>query len=47
MNISSTLMLAIGIAAFTLFVAVFVVTALITRRNRRVVRRYAEKSSGQ
>ena len=47
MHISSTLMLIIASIAATLFVGVFVVAALITRRNRRIIREMIRKREKQ
>ena len=45
MKISATLMLTIGLIAALLFVAVFIVSLILTMRNRRLIQRYAENTT--
>lgn len=47
MNISPTLMLTIGLCAALLFVAVFVVSLVLTMRNRRLIQHYAEQKAAE
>lgn len=42
MNISSDLILGIAIGAASLFAGVFIVSAILTFRNRKIVRRFGQ-----
>lgn len=44
MNISSTLLLVLGICAAVLFISVFVISLIITVRNRRIIQKYTSLS---
>ena len=43
MNIPPSIILGLAVAAVTLFVVIFVTAAVITFRNRRIIKRAAEK----
>lgn len=47
MNISSTLMLIIGITAGMLFLVVFIIASIITAHNRRIIQKHASLSKNE
>lgn len=42
MHISPTLVLILGICAATLFITVFVISMILTIRNRRIIRKHGK-----
>lgn len=47
MNISPTLLLVLGICAAVFFISVFVISLIITVRNRRIIQKYTFLSDEQ